>query len=174
VRELRPEAVSLALPELCPDDASEAEAGRFFSWIHERGIWAQYILYSPQQLQRFDRLRRQGFFGTQTPFCLFVLGRYADGVAGDEAGLRAFLDACDCSEFPWAVCCFGACEAPVMQAAAGAGGHVRLGFENNLQRSDGAVAADNAELVRDFTRGLAGKRRPTTAAEVRAAFGIAR
>lgn len=170
VRELRPEAVSLALPELCPDEAAEAAAGEFFRWVHEAGIWAQYILYSPAQLQRFDRLRRQGFFGTPTPFCLFVLGRYADGVPGDEAGLAAFLDAVDCDEFPWAVCCFGPREGAVMQAAARAGGHVRLGFENNLVRTDGSPAADNAELIRDFTAALGDARQPATAAGIRAAF----
>ena len=41
-----------------------------------------------------------------------------------------------------------------MLAAARAGGHVRLGFENNLHRADGTIAHDNADLLRDFVKQL--------------------
>jgi uncharacterized protein (DUF849 family) len=78
VRELRPEAVSLSLAELCPDESAEIEAGRFFEWLRPAGIWPQYILYSPAELQRFNRLRRRGFFGEDTPSCLLVLGSYVE------------------------------------------------------------------------------------------------
>ena len=45
----------------------------------------------------------------------------------------------------------------------GLGGHVRVGFENNLQRADGSTALNNADLVsnvaaiaRHSGRGVAG------------------
>jgi len=52
------------------------------------------------------------------------------------------------ADWPWTVCAFGPAEAACVTAAALAGGHVRVGFENNLHEPDGRVAPDNAALVR--------------------------
>lgn len=168
VRELRPEAVSLALRELSPDSGNEKECGQFFHWLYGERIWPQLILYDADDLRRFDDMRRRGLFATDHPHCLFVLGRYADSQSGKPAELDALLETTDCSQFPWAACCFGAQELEALQHAAMLGGHVRLGFENNLLLADGSVAGDNAALVAQFiatTRGT--PRRPATAAEVR-------
>jgi len=147
VRALRPEAVSLALRELCPDSSSEAEAGEFFRELVETGSWPQYILYSPAEAARFERLRQAGFFGTTAPFALFVLGRYSKSLRGDPAQLADFLATFEAGAFPWAVCCFGPAEAEAARLAASLGGHVRIGFENNQALPDGTLARDNAQLV---------------------------
>jgi uncharacterized protein (DUF849 family) len=147
VRQTRPEAVSLALRELCPDSATEPEAGEFFRELHELGIWPQYILYSAAEAARFERLRQEGFFGTSAPFALFVLGRYSDSLEGDPGELDAFLAAFEPGAFAWAVCCFGPAEPAAVQRAATLGGHVRIGFENNRVLPDGTVARNNAQLV---------------------------
>jgi 3-keto-5-aminohexanoate cleavage enzyme len=147
LRQLQPEAASLALQELCPDAAAEAEAGEFFRELAETGTWPQYILYSPAEVTRFERLRQEGFFGMPHPFALFVLGRYSDSLQGDPAELDDFLAAFEAGAFPWAVCCFGAGEAEAVKRAASVGGHVRIGFENNRTLPDGAQARDNAQLV---------------------------
>jgi uncharacterized protein (DUF849 family) len=47
----------------------------------------------------------------------------------------------------WSVCAFGARETACVAAGALLGGHVRVGFENNLFMPDGSQARDNAELV---------------------------
>jgi uncharacterized protein (DUF849 family) len=147
VRELRPEAVSLGLLELCPDKGAEAEAGAFFRELVEYDIWPQYILYSVDEATRFEQLRQEGFFGVEQPFALFVLGRYSDALEGDPAELDAFLSASEPGAFPWAVCCFGPAESRAVQRAASLGGHVRIGFENNRLLPDGTLARDNAQLV---------------------------
>jgi uncharacterized protein (DUF849 family) len=99
---------------------------------------------------------------------LFVLGSYASATPGRVEDLDRLLAAADASRFPWAVCCFGPNEHAVMQAALGRGGHVRIGFENNLVLADGSEAADNAALIRQFTATLAKhSRRPAAAAEIR-------
>lgn len=168
IRDLRPEAVSLALAELVPDADAEPEAGAFFEFLRHERIWPQYILYSPADLVRFDALRRRGLFAEERPFCLFVLGRYAGGLPGRPEALADMLAAADCAEFPWAACCFGAGEQAVMLAATRAGGHVRLGFENNLELPDGRLARDNAELVTEYCRAAAVlSRPPATADEIR-------
>jgi 3-keto-5-aminohexanoate cleavage enzyme len=46
------------------------------------------------------------------------------------------------------VCAFGRREAACVVAAALLGGHIRVGFENNLLLPDGTLAGSNADLVR--------------------------
>jgi len=147
LRGLRPEAASLALRELCPDAAAEPEAGEFFHELIETGTWPQYILYTPAEAARFERLRQAGFFGTYSPFVLFVLGRYSDSMQGNPDELDALLATFEAGSFPWAVCCFGPTEAEAVMRAARLGGHVRIGFENNRTLPDGTQAGDNAQLV---------------------------
>ena len=49
--------------------------------------------------------------------------------------------------------------------AAALGGHVRVGFENNLFLPDGATAPDNAALVRLAARGARLIGRPLASAD---------
>lgn len=148
VRDLRPEAVSLALGELCPDGVSLTEMNAFCRDIRQDGVWPQYILYSAAEVARFEALRQDGVFAEERPFALFVLGRYSDSLQGNPAELDAFLDAFEPGSFPWAVCCFGPAEAEAVCRAARLGGHARIGFENNHVLPGGETAGDNAELVR--------------------------
>ena len=146
VRALRPEAVSLALTELCPDAQSESAASDFYAWLQDEGIMVQHILYSADDLVRFADLREKGIITDRKPFALFVLGRYTTDLTGRPEDLDAFI-----AETPedvvWAVCCFGRTESEAALRAAAAGGHARVGFENNLLMPDGDTAPDNAALV---------------------------
>ena len=174
VRELQPDAVSLALKELCPGTEDEADFAEFCRWMRDAGTWPQFILYSVDDVQRFDALCASRVIPDDAPFVLFVLGNYADAIEGTVADLDRLLAATDASAYPWAVCCFGPHEHAVMRAALDRGGHVRIGFENNLVMSDGSRAPDNAALIREFVVATAGSpRRPASADEVRAAFAIA-
>ena len=171
VRELKPEAVSLALREICPLDTEEQVAAEFFAWMRGENIWPQYILYSVDDVLRFDDMRQRGVFADEAPFAMFVLGEYANAVAGSVADLNLLLAATHADEYPWAVCCFGQNENEVMLAATAQGGHVRLGFENNLYLPDGSLAVDNAALIRRYVADSASnKRQPANAAEVRGCF----
>jgi 3-keto-5-aminohexanoate cleavage enzyme len=174
VKELRPDAVSLALREICPTGTDERTAADFFAWMRGENIWPQYILYSVDDVLRFDDMRQRGVFADDAPFVMFVLGEYADAVPGTVADLDRMLAATDPAAYPWAVCCFGGRENEVMLAASARGGHVRLGFENNLHLPDGAIAPDNAALIRRFVAddGTC-QRRPANSAEVRAGFLMA-
>ena len=106
VRELRPEAVSLALRELCPDPAAETAAAAFFAWLVAERIWPQYILHSAADLERFEALRRRGLFADDQPSCLLVLGRYGEQQHGEPAELDTLLPSLD-PGLSWSVCCFG-------------------------------------------------------------------
>ena len=91
-------------------------------------------------------LHAEGAIPQRSPQVLFVLGSYADRRAGRPADLVPMLAALPAG-WRWSACAFGPAELHCMTAAALLGGHVRVGFENNLQVPSGAIAADNAELV---------------------------
>ncbi len=146
VRELRPEAVSLALREIVPDAAAEPEAAAFLAWLSGERIAPQYIVFTPDEIGRYRDLCGRGVIPGERHFLLFVLGRYSAGQTSEPGDLLPFLAAHD-GDSPWAVCAFGAREGACALTAAALGGHVRVGFENNLHLADGAVAPDNAALV---------------------------
>ena len=79
VRDLRPEAVSMAVRELIPDAGAEREAASFLAWMSREPITPQFILYSAEDLARFDDLRRRGVVPDAFTDVLYVLGRYAEG-----------------------------------------------------------------------------------------------
>jgi 3-keto-5-aminohexanoate cleavage enzyme len=146
VRAVEPEGASLAVRELFGDPALEAEASRFCHEQNERGCLAQYILYSDEDLVGFDRLVARGLIPPGRLFLLFVLGRYTPGQKSDPTDLLPYL-ARNSEGHRWAVCAFGAKEAACAGAALCLGGHVRVGFENNLRMADGSSAPSNAALV---------------------------
>lgn len=147
VREVRPEAVSLALKELIPDEAHEAAGAAFLAWLRAEGIAPQFIVYGPEELERLLAMRDAGIVPFARPFALFVLGRYARDQQSAPEDLDPFLDALGDEDLPWALCAFGRRESECACAAAERGGHVRVGFENNLHLPDGRVAGSNEELV---------------------------
>lgn len=153
VRELEPESVSLAVREIIPDEAAEPQAGEFLRWLLAAGILPQFILYSAEDVARYHRLRERGVIPRGRHFVLFVLGRYRSGEASNPRDLLPFL-AAHGEQSQWAVCAFGAGEHACAVAAAALGGHVRVGFENNLQLKDGRRAPGNAALVEQI-RGAA-------------------
>jgi uncharacterized protein (DUF849 family) len=150
VREVHPEAASLGLMELIPDDQAIDDAAAFLAWLQRERIAPQYILYSPPEVARFHELRGRGVIPQRRPFALFVLGRYGEQVEAKPQDVLPYLAAHD-AECPWAVCAFGRRESACVLTAAGLGGHVRVGFENNLCLPDGRLAMSNAELVAQVT-----------------------
>jgi uncharacterized protein (DUF849 family) len=147
VRRLRPEAVSMAIAELVPEGIDEEDARAFFQFVKDEHIAPQFICYGPDDVARLLDLRKRGVIPFAQPFALFVLGRYTDDQQSDPADLAPFLDALGEEALPWAVCAFGRRELDCVEAAVKAGGHVRVGFENNIHRPDGTLARSNGELV---------------------------
>lgn len=174
VRDLQPEAVSLALRELVPDVAAESAAAEFLAWTCEAGIMPQYILYSAGDVRRWHALRAAGVIPGEEASVLFVLGRHA--APGEDVGPLAMLPflAEHDPGTPWSLCAFGPREHACCTAAAALGGHVRVGFENNLHLRDGTIAPDNAALVAQMAEAAhALGRPPATGDDVRAMFAAA-
>lgn len=156
VEAARPEAVSVAWREFAPEE--NAAARRFYAWAAGEGIHVQHILYSPEDIARFSA------FGLENQSVLLVLGQYGGANARAEE-LPAYLEVLQ-DVRDWCVCAFGTAEHSVVSAAMAAGGHARVGFENNLWRIDGALAAGTHELVAQI------KNKVSSADEARRLWGI--
>jgi 3-keto-5-aminohexanoate cleavage enzyme len=146
IKELRPHAASVAVRELIPDDAHRKQALEFFDWCARNRVALQFIVYTPEEASLVKDMARRGDLGCESPNALFVLGRYTEGQRSSPGDLLPYLDVWNPAH-PWSVCAFGPTEALCMTAAMGLGGHVRVGFENNLTRADGTGALGNADLV---------------------------
>lgn len=170
VTALQPEAVSVGLREVDQPEIGEAGLAQFFGWLAKERVMTQVIVYDVADLQRWQALRAQGVIPDAPWSLLFVLGRYSVGQTSEPRDLLPFVMAHTGSE-PWSMCAFGAGEHACATTAAALGGHVRVGFENNLLLNNGQVAPDNAALVRqvaDSARVLG--RSLCTAQQAREAF----
>lgn len=149
VKELRPEAVSLALREICPNDGHLDDFSHFIDWMAREHILPQYILYDENDYRRFETYRTQGIFQNDRPFTLFVLGDY-QGMSpeGETDRLKQCTRQAD---FPWAVCGFGTNEIDAVFHAVENEGHIRVGFENNIWRKEGQQLSNNAEMIQFCT-----------------------
>lgn len=167
VREVHPEAVSLALRELAPSGAEEGAYAAFLTWVRGEGILAQHILYSPEEVPRFQALRREGVIPEERPSVLFVLGRSGKTMPRppDIVPYLQALSGEAMAAVHWGVCVFGANEGACAAAAMALGGHVRIGFENNLYLPDGDLAPGNAALVLGAARAAQALGRPLAGAD---------
>ena len=137
VKAVRPESVSVAWREFSPESSHDAR--QFYGWASDEGLHVQHIHYSPEDITRFRA------FGMRAQSVLLVLGEY-QGEAAQVADLPAYLAAMG-GVRDWCVCAFGRNEHAVVTAAMEAGGHARVGFENNLWLQDGSIAKNTAALV---------------------------
>jgi 3-keto-5-aminohexanoate cleavage enzyme len=147
VRGVRPEAASLALREFVPDASDEIAFADFLGWLRRENVTPQIILYSPEEAVKLAELQARGLVPFETVPVLYVLGRYAAGQRSSPADLLPFLAAGMPRFAHWTVCAFGVRESACVTTGALLGGHMRVGFENNLWLPDGSMAPDNAALV---------------------------
>lgn len=169
---LAPEAFSLALRELAPDERDIGAAASFLDRHARRGALIQYILYDLADLARFEALLSRGVAPRQGASQIFALGRYAADQVSRPCDLLPFLNA-RTLELPWMVCAFGAAELAAAVTAAALEGSARVGFENNFLRPDGSLIPDNAaqvEALASVARAIG--RRPATAEEARRLFAL--
>ena len=149
VKSVRPEAVSLAIRELCATPEDEPEFAAFTEWMVRESVHPQYILYDADDVARFADLQRRGILSSEGDFILYVLGRYSKSLTSEPTDLLPFLAMAQAQALtnPWAMCAFGPKEAACGLTAAALGGHCRLGFENNLRLANGEIAPDNGHLI---------------------------
>jgi len=171
-RRLRPEMITFNLQELLdPDDENQTSRVRDFLFeVADAGTLPQYVVYNPDQLAALTRWWESGWLPQAHPYVLLVLGRYA-GSLSRPVDVGVFLRHMP-QAWHWGVCAFGPQELACVVQAALSGGHCRVGFENNLRRSDGRPLASNAEQVGRLARVLGELGYPVASPEqVRGRFG---
>ncbi|MBO9476598.1 3-keto-5-aminohexanoate cleavage protein [Shimia sp. R11_0] len=142
---LQPRAASVSVREIARDIDL---APRLYGVAREADIAVQHILYDPADAALLSEWQAEGFIAQEGCDVLLVLGRYAPPEVARVEDLSAFVSAVVPLCESWTVCAFGKTEHAVACAAMQMGGHVRIGFENNLCRPDGTLAEDNAENIR--------------------------
>ena len=156
LKSVRPEAASLALREIVPDSAAEPAFAEALSWMAREHVSPQIILYDPSEAGRLAEMIQRGLVPWPDIPILYVLGRYTATQTSCPTDLLQFLAPGTPRFSNWSVCAFGHHEAACVTAAALLGGHVRVGFENNLLLPDGNRAASNADLVTGIVNSMRG------------------
>jgi len=171
IRSTLPQAASFAIREFFAGDSVDPQVAEFFRWVAHKDIAAQFILYAPAEIDRLAALVAAGVIPIANPHALFVLGRHAVDQQSEPRDLCRYIERWP-SRWPWTVCAFGRAELAVAAAAIGLGGHVRVGFENNLQDSDGSLLPGNDTRVAQVAAIAAAVGRPLAdEAKTRALFG---
>ncbi|MDQ6621464.1 MAG: 3-keto-5-aminohexanoate cleavage protein [Pseudomonadota bacterium] len=154
IEELRPEAVSIAIRELFSEPSMETTVTAFLHALAARRTLVQYILYGIEDLRRCIALHAAGVIPQRRPSVLLVLGSYRDHRDATPAELMSLVPHLP-QEWSWSTCAFGPSELRCVVTAALLGGHIRVGFENNLQLPWGETAPNNGALVQASVAALA-------------------
>ena len=172
VRSLKVDGASFAIREFFPGTLVDAQVAEFFNWLYGLGVACQFILYAPSEVGTLKSLVARRIIPHPQPHALFVLARRLNSEQSDPRHLDEFLADWP-QQWPWSVCAFGPVELAVAERAIALGGHVRVGFENNLYGTDGEPLASNEARVRQVRELAAKAGRPlATVEQVRALFGL--
>lgn len=149
-----------------------ADMERFAQAMREHGVKPELEIFDTGMLSTVSRWLKKGLL--QSPVHLdFVLG-IPGGMAGTPEALLYLK-----SQLPpgatWTVAGIGPAQLPLAALAIVLGGHVRVGFEDNIYFRKGELASSNAQLVERIARISREMERPVASAdEARAMLGIAR
>lgn len=147
-----------------------ADMEMFAREIQTQGVKAELEIFDSGMLTTAKRWLTRGLLSNPAHFDL-VLG-VPGAMAGSPQALMYLL-----SELPegatWTVAGIGAAQLPLATLAIVLGGHVRVGFEDNVYYRKGELASSNAQLVARIARIAQELDRPVaTPNEARAMLGI--
>ncbi len=117
--------------------------------MKELGVKPEIECYDIGMINNARFLGEQGHIATPLyfQFVMGVLGQIPASVDNLLHMVRSLP-----AGSPWSVCAVGLNEFPMAVMAMIMGGHVRVGFEDNIYLSEGVPAKSNAELVDKITR----------------------
>lgn len=174
--ELRPEMATLSMGSVnFGDDVflnPPADMAAFLAAMKEFRVKPEFEIFDAGMLHSLQRWLKKGL--VEAPLHLdFVLG-----VPGAMAGMPEslmFLRSQLPPDATWTVAGIGAAQLPLAAIAIALGGHVRVGFEDNIWYRKGELAASNAQLVERIARIARELDRPlATPDEARDMLGIRR
>jgi len=149
------------------------------SRMHQMHVMPELEIYETGMLESSFRLAKQGILREPLHF-QFVLG-VPGGMSGDPRNLVHLVSllhsplhsTLSSTDFHWGVAGIGRYQLPLAIQAMVMGGHVRVGFEDNIFYHKGEIAKSNAQLVERISR-IAGElgREVATPAQARKMLGI--
>lgn len=138
--------------------------------IKEHGIRPEIEVFETGMIQNALTLVKQGLLTSPLHFD-FVLG-VPGAMPGTAKNLLHLVESIP-QDATWMVAGIGRAELPLATIALVLGGHVRVGFEDNIYYSRGVLATSNAQLVARIARIAAEIGRPVaTPSEARQILGI--
>lgn len=138
--------------------------------MKEHGVMPELEVYEAGHVEAAFALAKKGVIVAPYHF-QFVLG-VPGGMSGDVRNLQ-LLHSMMPEGTHWGVAGIGRFQLPMAVHALVMGGHVRVGFEDNIFYSKGVVAKSNAELVARIARLASEIGRPVaTCAQARELLGI--
>lgn len=147
-----------------------ADMERFFTVMSEHGVKPELEIFDAGMLATVQRWIKRGMFAA--PLHLdFVLG-VPGGMPGTAEALM-YLRSQSPRDATWSVAGIGAAQLPLATMAIALGGHVRIGFEDNIYFRKGELATSNAQFVERITAvGHLLDRPPASPDEARAMLGL--
>ncbi len=138
--------------------------------MHQLGVVPELEIYEAGMLESALRLAKQGIIREPLNF-QFVLG-VPGGMSGDLRNLMHLVGFLP-SGVHWGVAGVGRFQLPLAVHAICLGGHVRVGFEDNIFYRKGEIAKSNAQLVGRIARIACEMDRPVaTPIQARKILGI--
>ncbi len=123
------------------------------SKMHGLGVMPELEIYEAGMLESAFRLAKQGILREPLHF-QFVLG-VPGGMSGEPGNLFHLVSILKSSAVKtayWGVAGVGRYQLPLAVQALVMGGHVRVGFEDNIFYQKGVLAQSNAQLVERISR----------------------
>jgi len=117
--------------------------------MREHDVMPELEIYEAGMLESAFRLAKQGILREPMHF-QFVLG-VPGGMSGDPRNLMHLVSRLP-SGVHWGVAGIGRFQLPLAVQALVMGGHIRVGFEDNIFYHKGEVAKSNAQLVERIAR----------------------
>ncbi len=121
----------------------------FAKIMQENGVKPEIEIFEKGMIDNAMRLVKKGLLSMPIHFD-FVMG--VPGAIPGEARDLMYLVSSIPSNCTWTVAGIGRYELPLAVMAIVMGGHVRVGFEDNIYYSKGVVAESNAQLVARIAR----------------------
>ena len=117
---------------------------RWAGYMREAGVKPELEIYDTGMINTAKMLAEEGVFEEPVHIQFVMIGR-----TGFSPTPRALLYCLDekPESWTWSVCALGRHELPMGAMAMTLGGHVRVGFEDNIYIRRGELAKSNAQLV---------------------------
>lgn len=112
--------------------------------MRDHGIKPELEVYDTGMINTAKMLAEEGVFETPVHIQFVMIGK--TGFSATPKALLYCLDELP-PDWTWSVCALGRAELPIGALAMTLGGHVRVGFEDNIYLKRGELLRSNAQLV---------------------------